>query len=186
MKQLAACCFFLFLMTSSVSAQITYNVVKQDVKCNNSEYGNIEINVTSTNSPYTYAWNTGQTSASILDLPAGTYSVLITDAGGDDTTVTIVINSLVCEMGPAIVFTPNGDGINDEWSISNSQYFPEALILLYNRLGQKVFEHKGLYEPWNGNDLLGLAVPDASYFYVIYQDKSDEGTIIKGSVTVIK
>ena len=169
-----------------VSAQITYSVVKWDVQCNNSALGEIEIDITSSNGPYTFLWNTGQTTPTISNVSAGTYDVLVTDASLVDTTISVTINTIECSMLGALVFTPNGDGINDTWSISNYQYFPNAWVMVYNRLGQRVFEHKGLYEPWDGKDILGNTVPDASYFYIIYEDKSDEKSIIKGSVSIIK
>jgi gliding motility-associated-like protein len=186
MKNFIIFILFTLLIPQTVSSQIEYTVVLHDVKCNNSALGSADLNVTSTNGPYTYLWNTGQTTSSVSDLGAGTYSVLITDVSLDDTTVYITINTIECSMAGDIVFTPNSDGINDKWFISNSQYFPNAWVMIYNRLGQKVYDHKGLYEPWDGKDLLGVPLPDASYFYIIYEDKNDENSIIKGSVSIIK
>ena len=176
----------LMLLCSFSFAQITFNVIKEDVECNHAKLGKAEVFVTSTNGPYTYLWNDGQITNSIINLQEGNYSVLVTDVDGNDTTVNVEIKLTICTMAPEIVFTPNNDGINDTWSINFSQYFPEAKFLIYNRLGQKVFEHKGLYEPWDGKDLFGISVPDASYYYIIYHDSADDGTIIKGCVSILK
>ena len=185
MKKISA--IFLFLLFCGVSfSQITFNVIKKDVKCNHKEYGDVEVVVTSTNTPYTFLWSTSDTTSSIHDINEGVYSVVITDGSGNDTTVVIEVKLIVCEMAPELVFTPNNDGFNDTWSINNSQYFPEAKFMVFNRLGQLVFFRKGEYELWDGRDLLGVPVPDASYYYVIYHQGSDEGTIIKGSVTIVK
>ena len=170
-----------------ISAQITYTIVREDVQCNDSKLGSAEINVTSTNGPYTFLWSSGQTSNSISNLVAGDYSVLVTDASFVDTTITVTIKTIECSMGGELVFTPNGDGINDTWFIANYQYFPNAWVMIFNRLGQKVFDHKGLYEQqWDGTNLFGVKVPDASYFYIIYEDKSDDKSIIKGSVSILR
>ncbi len=177
---------YILFATSNIFAQIDFNVVKQDVTCNRTALGDAEVNVVITNPPYVYLWNTGDTTNSINDLNEGNYSVLITDGLGNDTTVNIQILLSVCEMAPELAFTPNNDGFNDTWSINNSQYFPEAKFMVFNRLGQLVFFRKGEYELWDGRDLLGVPVPDASYYYVIYHQGSDEGTIIKGSVTIVK
>lgn len=185
MKKLFIYSLFLLMCSNSFS-QITFNIFKNDVKCNHIEYGYIEVNVTSINVPYTFLWNTGQTTNSIAGLTEGLYSVVITDSSGIDTTVSIEIKLVVCFMAPEIILTPNDDGINDTWFIQNSQYFPKARFIVFNRLGQRVFEHKGLYEPWDGKDLFGVAVPDASYYYIIYHDSSDDGTIIKGCVSILK
>ena len=177
---------FLFFVSNAASAQIDFTVIKQDVKCNHTDFGDAEVNVVVTNPPYFYLWNTGDTTNSIHGLLEGTYSVLITDDSGDDTTVIFVIKLQECEMNPEIVFTPNNDGINDTWGINNSQYFPQAKVMVFNRLGQVVFLQNGEYEPWDGKDLFGVTVPDASYFYIIYHKRNDDGTIIKGSVSIIK
>ncbi|MGZ4117716.1 MAG: T9SS type B sorting domain-containing protein [Bacteroidia bacterium] len=177
---------FILLTSQIVSAQITYTIEKSDVKCNNSELGKAQVDITSTDGPYTFLWNTGQTTPAVTDLENGTYSVHVTGASLEDTTIYITINTSECSMVGEIVFTPNGDGTNDTWGINNSEYFPNAWVLVYNRLGQKVFDHKGLYEPWDGKDLFGVPVPDSSYFYIIYEDKSDEKSIIKGTVSIIK
>jgi len=42
--------------------------------------------------PYTYLWSNGATTASITDLPVGTYSVTVTDANGCTETATTTIN----------------------------------------------------------------------------------------------
>jgi gliding motility-associated-like protein len=185
MKKVITYFVLLFLFNTSF-AQIAFNVVKLDVKCNHADYGDAEVNVTLTDPPYVYLWNTGDTTYAIHDLNEGTYSVLITDGSGDDTTVVVQINLLECEMAPEIVFTPNNDGINDTWSIQNSEFFPQAKIMVFNRLGQAVFQQNGIYEPWDGKDLFGVTVPDASYYYLVYHNGKDEGTIIKGSVTIVK
>ena len=43
--------------------------------------------------PYTYAWNTGATTPNIAELPAGTYSVTVTDANMDQATAEMTLTS---------------------------------------------------------------------------------------------
>ncbi len=43
-------------------------------------------------SPYTYAWNNGQTTATATGLATGTYTVTVTDANGCSQTTTVTIN----------------------------------------------------------------------------------------------
>ena len=176
----------MFFAIISAKAQISFSIVKQDVTCNRQDLGNAEVNVISTNPPYSYLWNTSDTTNSVNNLNEGNYSVLITDGLGNDTTVNIQILLRVCEMAPELVFTPNNDGINDSWSIQNYEYFPQSKVMVFNRLGQIVFQQSGIYEDWDGKDIFGVPVPDASYYYIVYHDKKDEGTIIKGCVTILK
>ncbi|MCW3085562.1 MAG: large protein [Bacteroidetes bacterium] len=170
-----------------MSAQdIEYTLHVTDVSCNGIIAGTASVIVNNTHPPYVYLWNTGSTDHEITDLVPGDYSVTVTDVAGNDTLITVRINEALCHVSPEQVFTPNGDAHNDSWAIVNIEYFPDNLILVYNRWGQKVYEHRGAYEPWDGKDLLGVPVPDNSYFYIIYEDNKKENTIVKGCVSIIR
>lgn len=177
----------LLVITSNFGfSQISFTILKVDVGCNNSSLGEIEINVTPTNPPYTYVWNTGQTTHLIDNLSIGTYVVTVTDDLGNDTLISVSIIEKECEMIPALAFTPNGDGVNDTWFIQNFQYFSNALVQVFDRLGALVHEQQGLYEAWDGKSRFGTPLPDASYYYIVYQDKSDKSAIKKGTVSIVK
>jgi gliding motility-associated-like protein len=63
-------------------------------------------------------------------------------------------------------FSPNGDGINDNWKVEALDTYPEADVKVYNRNGQLVFESKGYSTPWDGM-LNGKSLPTGSYYYII-------------------
>jgi gliding motility-associated-like protein len=175
----------------SLVAQVELNgrPLVNNVECQHTRLGSIELSVKQTFPPYTYAWNTGQTTNKITDLEPGDYNVKITDASGADTIIHFSIVELDCDLIPEVFLTPNGDEYNDTWRIQFAQYFPNALILVYNKLGQKVFEFSGKYEfedQWDGTDLLGKPLPTGSYFFVVYADKSNKGKIRKGTVSIIR
>jgi hypothetical protein len=52
------------------------------VTCNGLANGGVTARASAGTAPYNFAWSTGETSASITQLAAGTYSVTITDANG--------------------------------------------------------------------------------------------------------
>lgn len=188
MKHILSFSLLVLLVVTSNSgfSQISFTIFKVDVGCNNSSLGEIEINVTPTNPPYTYVWNTGQTTHLIDNLSIGTYVVTVTDDVGNDTLISVSIIEKECEMVPALAFTPNGDGINDTWFIQNFQFFPNALVQVFDRLGALVHEQQGLYEAWDGKSPLGTTLPDASYYFIVYKDKSDKSAIKKGTVSIVK
>ena len=75
------------------------------------------------------------------------------------------------------VISPNDDGVNDTWHILNIHKYPDVVISVYNRWGNKVYESKGYYTPWNGS-FRGESLPSGSYFYHIdlHGDRSDVRT----------
>lgn len=75
----------------------------------------------------------------------------------------IVTPDLVLEIPN--VFSPNGDGINDRWSIDGLKARPAATTEIYNRWGQIVFTGIG-YVPWDGTRG-GRLLPEGTYYYVI-------------------
>ncbi len=191
------CIYYLFvclLITGISSAQITTTTNFLNVACNHNSLGWASVTVTdSIHPPYVYNWSngvttSGQGSSSVNNLEIGTYTVTITDAiDADIGTATVTIGEDPCDVGPEPVFTPNGDLYNDTWFIDKAVFFSNAWILVYNRLGQKVYDHKGLYlNDWDGKDMFGAPLPDASYYYVIYMDKSDKSNIKKGCVSIVR
>jgi len=53
-----------------------------NVSCYAGSNGEIQVNVIQGTSPYSYSWSNGSTSQNIINLPAGTYTVTVTDANG--------------------------------------------------------------------------------------------------------
>lgn len=83
----------------------------------------------------------------------------------------------------ANTITPNGDGINDYWTIKNIENYPGALIQIFNRYGQKVYESKGYAVPFDGtynNQKLATGV----YYYII--NLENRCNLLSGSLTIIR
>jgi gliding motility-associated-like protein len=80
-------------------------------------------------------------------------------------------------------FSPNGDGINDVWSIPYLNNFPNARIRILNRYSQLVFSSTGYNQPWNGK-LKGADLPIGTYYYIIHHGNGQPPMI--GAVTIIR
>ena len=76
---------------------VAATAVDSNATCNGLSDGGASASATGGTTPYSYAWNTGSTTASITGLGAGTYSVTITDANGctDTSSVTITQPALM-------------------------------------------------------------------------------------------
>jgi gliding motility-associated-like protein len=77
------------------------------------------------------------------------------------------------------VFTPNGDGENDNWSLLFTIYSNNNIVII-NRWGNIVSEGKVGQFSWNGKDNLGNDCADGVYFYRI------EGTDKAGYIHLIR
>ena len=78
--------------------------------------------------------------------------------------------------------TPNGDGINDYWNIKGIEKYPNALVQIFNRNGQKVFNSRGYGQPFDGTSG-GERLPVGVYYYII---ELTAGCNISGSITIIR
>jgi gliding motility-associated-like protein len=183
--------FLVLLLLPLVSSGQFYKLHAEIIAANcdemNSSSGSIKLQVSGVKGQYTYSWSNGSSNAEIQNLPSGHYTVSISNQYGKDTTAAFFVPQLLCDPIGELVFTPNGDGINDTWSISNSQLYDDLLLQVYNRWGQLVYRHRGLYQAWDGKSLLGLPLDDATYYYIIYEKGSDLGSgVVHGSVTIVK
>jgi hypothetical protein len=69
-------------VTITEPSAIVSTTVSTATSCNGGTDGTASATATGGNSPYTYLWSNGGTTASISGLTAGTYSVTVTDANG--------------------------------------------------------------------------------------------------------
>jgi gliding motility-associated-like protein len=81
------------------------------------------------------------------------------------------------------VFTPGGDGVNDEF------FFPNVAIVefectVFDRWGKEIFKYTDISQKWNGdNQKNDKPCSDGVYFYV-YKAKSSNGTEFEGQGNV--
>ncbi|MGD1846395.1 MAG: SprB repeat-containing protein [Salibacteraceae bacterium] len=59
--------------------------------CNGANDGNITVTISAGAAPFTYLWSSLQTTPSISGLPAGTYTVFVSDSTGCSDTLTATI-----------------------------------------------------------------------------------------------
>ena len=149
------------------------------------ELAEASVSITIGAQPIQYAWSNGSFGSSVVQLEPGDYSVKVTDINNKDTTIFFNIQSIVCEPSPENNFTPNSDGFNDLWNIGRIGNFPDFDLFVYNRWGQQVHHQSNQYIPWDGRSL-GLPLPDATYYYILYFSKTDKSKFIKGDVSIIR
>lgn len=164
---------------------IYVSVAISEVSCIDQMNGAIDLTVAGGIQPYSYAWNTGQTTQDINGLDDGTYIVVVTDQNSCTHTENIVLVPKYNEcVNPVNTFTPNGDDYNDTWVIENLQLYPNARVEVFNKWGNLVHSQQGVYEPWDGKSN-GEILPSDVYYYIIdlYNDQENKYT---GSITIIR
>ena len=96
---------------------------------------------------------------------ATTYIVMVTDTNG-----CVGYDTILVDVYPEVVipngFTPNGDGVNDDWQIDFIEQFPGVEVEVYNRWGQQLFYNVGYTQRFDGM-YNGKELPEGTYYYVI-------------------
>lgn len=147
----------------------------------------------STGSAGTYLWtpSTGLSSATVLAPTASpvtttNYTLVVTTPLGCTATDNILITVVPYCVKPMEAFTPNGDGINDLWLITNGNCLSNAKAQVFNRYGNKVFESNDYRNTWNGT-YKGKPLPDGTYYYVIdFRLLNGRAVVLKGNVTILR
>lgn len=107
------------------------------------------------------------------------YFVVITDTNGCYGTDSVNVKFVSCEdaMHVPNVFTPNGDGYNDELYVEHP--CPENfIIVIYNRWGQEVFKTSNPVEKWDGRTSNSEFVPAGTYYWILVsRGKSQKGFV---------
>jgi gliding motility-associated-like protein len=80
------------------------------------------------------------------------------------------------------VFTPNGDGKNDLWSIPALSLRPESKVFIFDRFGRLLTEYPGTYSGWNG--LIGIFPATAGDYWYVIQLKDNQ--VLKGNFSLIR
>lgn len=121
---------------------------------------------------------------------AGTDSVTLRvvnrDSGCEDISEPFIVNVWESELDVPNVFTPNGDGINDEFRVAYRS-IKEFEMVVYNRWGRKVYQGTDPAIGWDGK-VGGKTGAPGVYFYFIRAEgyNQDEKYKREGPVHLIR
>ncbi len=100
---------------------------------------------------------------------------------GDVSWSNIVSIELEDKINIPNVFTPNGDGFNDVWEIENIRFHNFQQLTVFNRYGQKVYNCRNEYVPWDGR--IDGRIIQGTYSY---QLNIDSGETRYGQITILQ
>ena len=163
--------------------QITYDITP--ISCIDQVDADIFIAPYGGTQPYTYLWSTGSFNQNAEDLPPGIYDLIITDDNlcSVPFSFEISINPDECLNIPN-TFTPNGDNYNDTWVILNLDLYPNAVVKVFNKWGNEIYETQVPYQEWDGTHH-AAPLPSDVYYYIIILG-NDEGNEYTGTITIIR
>ncbi|MGI4804906.1 MAG: PKD domain-containing protein [Janthinobacterium lividum] len=178
--------------SDTVSKQITVNPTPK-VAAGKDVYlldgAGVTLSPTVSGKGLTYKWtpSLGLSADNILNPIATphtntTYKLTVTSAdscsNADEITVTVL-------KAPVIpnTFTPNNDGINDIWNIKYLDSYPNVIVEVFNRYGERVYYSVGYSTAWDGR-YKGEELPVGTYYYIISPGSGRDK--IAGPITIIR
>lgn len=147
----------------------------------------------STGSAGSYLWtpSAGLSSATVLSPSATpqtttTYTLTVTSPQGCIATDQMTLTVVPYCVKPMNAFTPNGDGINDRWLITDGNCLISVRAQVFNRYGSRVFESPNYDNTWDGT-YKGKPLPDGTYYYVLeFVLLNGKRQVLKGDVTILR
>ena len=145
-----------------------------------------------------YYWSFGDGDSSMSDNPIHNYPeiaddykislIVVSDKGCRDTTYSSIRVNEVTTIYIPTAFSPDNDGINDEfYAVASGIELDKFNMLIYNRWGEVIFESDDLYKGWNGKLRNGKYASSGTYYWLItYIDNTGIEYKKSGNVTLIK
>ena len=100
---------------------------------------------------------------------------------GLDSTLVFVLNGDA--PGPINFFSPNRDGVNDEFDLKSINPDNAYSLVIFNRWGSEVWSVKEYQNDWSGVDYGYNELPDGTYYYILH----DQGEVIyKSAITLMR
>lgn len=83
-------------------------------------------------------------------------------------------------------FTPNNDGINDTWNITDLQTDLDSNIIIYDRFGKIISEIKPFEEGWDGYNTNGNKLPSSDYWFLVTYNKNNVLREFRGNFSLLR
>jgi gliding motility-associated-like protein len=120
--------------------------------------------------------------SNLRDLGFGTTKLLWTVKSGTCPSIFDTLTIFVDDINRPNGFSPNGDGINDFFTIKGIENTLSSEFIVFNRWGTEVFKASPYTNDWNGKDVNGNDLPEDTYYYIL----TNNGNIRYKGFVVIK
>jgi gliding motility-associated-like protein len=152
----------------------------------------IDAGVLSSEENLSYLWSTGETVSSIDISTRGNYFVSISNGCSESVRSIEVINTVTASEERVYepnIFSPNNDGINDEFMLFAGDPVEAYNLIIYDRWGNQVFSNSNPEIGWNGNYKNNRAAPGTYIWFATFSTRRCDDSLqeiqLSGSVTIV-
>lgn len=141
-----------------------------------------------------YSWKTGTTKLgdtsaihARLLAASNTFTVTGTDSNNCKGSKSVTIKTHpCCQVLIPNAFSPNGDGLNDDFELNVMGHFSEYHLDIFNRYGQVVFTSVNPNDKWDGT--INKKPADVGTYFYVLKSKCLTGTVVnrEGNITLIR
>ena len=110
-----------------------------------------------------------------LDVPPGLNTVIVNDKNGCGT-----LEQPFLVVGYPKFFTPNGDGIHDNWNVLGIEELIDPTIFIFDRYG-KLLKQLDDATGWDGT-FNGRELPSSDYWFRLDYDQDNQGALVARSI----
>lgn len=116
-----------------------------------------------------------------------TYTLTVKNSDNCTSTDNVLVTVIPYCIKVMNAFTPNGDGTNDRWIVTNGTGCTNSVkVRVFNRYGQEVYKNDNYQNNWDGI-YGGKPIPDGTYYYTIdFHLINGKTAVVKGDVTILR
>lgn len=116
-----------------------------------------------------------------------TYTLTVRDNNNCTSTDAAIVTVIPYCMKVMNAFTPNGDGMNDRWLVTNGAPCTNNIkVGVYNRYGNVIYTNNNYANDWDGT-FNGKPVADGTYYYTVtFRTITGKLITLAGDVTILR
>jgi len=152
--------------------------------CENQRLKTIQIN----DADIAILWSDGSTALALLPAQSGQYILSLEKEGCLSTdTIQITLLNCGCELYFPNAFTPNNNGLNEQFMPVTECLVKQFQLDIFNKWGQLIFQSSNIGYGWDGN-YKGKPAPNGTYLWIARYKSEYTGKIYnqKGSVLILR
>ena len=93
-----------------------------------------------------------------------------------------IVVDVVQKLEATTLFSPNGDGRNDTWTVNKPELVSACKLVIFNRNGTEVYSTNNYNNDWDGT-IRGENLPEGTYYYVF---DCPDGRSFNGPITILR